>query len=62
MPFNTAHKFLARYPDVNQLITEMEKTTNNINQNWKEGSTTWTFEDESQIIICESEVTATNIK
>ena len=48
--------FAGKFSDVNDLMCALDSAGLEATQDFDRGSTTWHFPDESQIVICESEV------
>ena len=53
---NQAQNFKANYSDTNDLMTALDNASVESNQDWENETTTWTFEDGSQIIVSGSDV------
>jgi hypothetical protein len=51
-----AENFKANYNDTNDLMTALDNASVESDQDWENETTTWTFEDESKIVICGSDV------
>lgn len=51
-----AEQFRCNYSDTNELMSALDAANVDSCQDWHNESTTWTFDDGSQIVVCGSQV------